>query len=436
MKHLLYSIIFLILQINQIEAQTNSILSYEDAVKMGLQHNLDVLIAKNEAEISSIQNNLGNAGFYPKVDWQTSLSGANNATNQKFSSGQTVNKASVISGNFSSGLYATYTLFDGYKMFATKKKLEILEEQGEINFKIQAENLVEKLSLTYYQIVRQEQMLNGILSSMDVANARLQLAEKKLAVGSGSNVEVLQAKLDLNALKSNLIANKNTLKEQKIAFSQLIQDKEFSNFQVDTNFYFEQAPVMEQLFDMIDHQNKSLLFTKKNQEISAQIIREIKSQKLPKLDLNSNLLFSRSQNAAGLSLLNQNAGFNAGIAFSWNLFNGYQTKNQLKVAEINQLNSRLMEDNLRFALYATTKTVYEKWYDNKQALELEEQNIQLAKQSLMIMLERMKVGLGNYLETKESQNAYEQAITRLVNARYNLKEAEINLKKVTGQFIQ
>ncbi|HMN33570.1 MAG: TolC family protein [Chitinophagaceae bacterium] len=436
MKHFLYSIIFLILQINQIEAQTNSFLSYEDAVKMGLQHNLDVMIAKNEAEISSIQNNLGNAGFYPKVDMQMNLGGANNATNQKFSSGQTVNKASVISGNFSSGVYVTYTLFDGYKMFATKKKLEILEEQGEINFKIQAENLVEKLSLTYYQIVRQEQMLNGILSSMDVADARLQLAEKKLLVGSGSNVEVLQAKLDLNALKSNFIANKNALKEQKIAFSQLIQDKEFSNFQVDTNFYFEQAPVMEQLYSMIDQKNKSLLFTKKNQEISAQIIREIKSQKLPKLDLNSNLLFSRNQNAAGFSLLNQNAGFNAGIAFYWNLFNGYQTRNQLKIAEINQLNSRLMEDNLRIALYASIKTVYEKWYDNKQALELEEQNIQLARQSLTIMLERMKVGLGNYLETKESQNAYEQAITRLVNARYNLKEAEIILKKVTGQFIQ
>ena len=436
MKNTFYTIFCLILLTHKTDGQTQPFLSYDDAVKIGLQQNLDVIIAKNEAEISSIQNNIGNAGFLPKLDWQTNLSGANNATNQKFSNGQEINKASVVSGNISSGVYIAYTLFDGFKMFATKRKLEILEEQGDLNFKMQAENLVEKISLAYYQIVRQEQMINGILSSMDVANARLQLAEKKLAIGSGSNVEVLQAKLDLNALKSNLISNKNILKQQKISLSQMLQDKEFSNFQVDTNFYFEQDFVMEQFFDQIEKNNKSLLYTKKNKDISEQTIKEIKSQKLPKLDLNSSFLFSRNQNAAGFSLLNQNAGFNAGLALSWNLFNGYKTRTQIKVAEIISLNSKLFEDNLRSAIYADAKNAYEKWINNKQALELEEQNMQLANQSLLIMLERMKVGLGNYLETKESQNTYEQAITRLVSARYNLKETEINLKKITGQFIK
>lgn len=77
-----------------------------------------------------------------------------------------------------------------------------------------------------------------------------------------------------------------------------------------------------------------------------------------------------------------------------------------------------------------------RWLGDKESLQLEEENIKLAEQSLFIMLERMRLGLGNYLETKESQSSYEAAITRLVTARYNLKESETKLKRVVGDFMR
>ncbi len=53
-----------------------------------------------------------------------------------------------------------------------------------------------------------------------------------------------------------------------------------------------------------------------------------------------------------------------------------------------------------------------------------------------ITMERMKMGLGNYLEVKESQSSYELAITRLVNARYNVKESETKLMRITGELVK
>jgi len=44
--------------------------------------------------------------------------------------------------------------------------------------------------------------------------------------------------------------------------------------------------------------------------------------------------------------------------------------------------------------------------------------------------------LGNYLEAKESQSTYQAALTRLVNARYNVKQSEIALQKLRGGMIK
>lgn len=417
-------------------AQISGLLTYEEAVARALQNNFDIRIAKNNAQIAGIENNLGAAGFLPKLDLNSSGAFANNATKQEFSNGQSVNKSGVISKNISAGAFLTYTLFDGLKMYATKERLNLLEEQGELHFKIQIENTLEQLTYSYYQIVMQEQLIKGINAAMDVSHERIKVAEKKLQIGSGSNVELLQAKLDLNAQKSNLITQKNILKEYKNNLTQLMQEKHSSTFSVDTNFAFASMESMDDIKQKIENNNRSILYAKKNILVTQQIIKELKSQTLPRVGLSSSYAFGRNSNTAGFALFTQNIGFNMGFNVTWNVFNGHQVKKQVQVANIQMQNNLLDVERIQSNLFSETNTAYARWIGDKETLALEEENIKLAEQSLFIMLERMKLGLGNYLETKESQSSYEAATTRLVTARYNLKESETRLKKMTGKFVQ
>lgn len=417
-------------------AQANDILTYEDAVALALKNNYDILIAKNNADITALENNIGNAGFLPKVDINSGGSLANNRTKQEFSNGTGVNKSGVISKNLSAGAYLSYTLFDGFKMFATKARLEIVQEQGELNLKIQIENTLEELTLNYYQIVKQEQLIKGILSAMNVSEERIKIAEKKLQIGSGSNVELLQAKMDLNTQKSNLIFQRSVLKEYKNKLTFIMQEKEHTSFSVDTNFNFSTLASIEDIHLRIETENRNVLYAKKNILENEQIIKEIKSQSLPRIGLTSSYAFGRNSSTAGFALFTQNLGYNVGFNFSWNLFNGHIVKKQVEVAHLQLYNNKKNVDRILNLLYNTSNSTYTRWLGDKETLELEEENIKLAEQSLYIMLERMKLGLGNYLETKESQSSYEAAITRLVTARYNLKESETKLKKITGDFIK
>ena len=417
-------------------AQNPNLLTYQQAVEHALKNNFEIQIAKNNLTAADIQNNIGGAGFLPKIDLIANGSVSNNNTKQEFSSGLTVDKKGVASNNINSGVFLSWTIFDGMKMFATKERLNLMEKQGELSLKLQIENTLEKVSNNYYQIVKQEQLINGIKTAMKVTEERIILAKKKLELGSGSKVELLQAQIDLNAQKSNLFTQKNNLNDYKTELLALIKPESMNPFSVDSVFIFESLSAIKDIKEKIEKQNNSILFSQQKALITSQNIKEIRAQSLPKFGLTSNYLFGKTENNAGFALLNQNLGYNLGFSFSWNLFNGLITENQLKVAQLQFQNNKLEEENTKTARLLEAGTNYNRYLGDMEALELEEENIKLAEQSLKISSERLRLGLGNYLETKQSQSSYEDAITRLVNARFNLKKSETVLKKLAGELIK
>ena len=65
MQHL-YKIVFLF--IIGFSAQAQDLLTLEDAVKIALENNYDIKIAKNNSKIDATNNNLANAGMLPSLN--------------------------------------------------------------------------------------------------------------------------------------------------------------------------------------------------------------------------------------------------------------------------------------------------------------------------------------------------------------------------------
>ncbi|MGC4057759.1 MAG: TolC family protein [Chitinophagaceae bacterium] len=413
-------------------AQSGPVRSYLDIISIALKNNYDIELARNNTRIAAAQNTAGAAGMLPRLDINANGNKASNDTKQDFSSGLTVNQKGVQSETVAAGAYLTWTVFDGLKMFATKERLKLLEQQSELSLRLQVETTIEEVTLYYYQVVKQQQLINGIEASMSVSDERIHIADKKLTLGSGSNVELLQARLDMNALKSDWITQRYILNEYKNNLMVLIKEQPDTSFTVDTNFEFAPIASMEHIREMVERNNTSIALAGKNVLVYDQTIRELRSQTMPKLALNTNYVFSRNSNAAGFTLLNQNTGLNYGFTFTWNLFNGLNTRNQVKVAKLQTDNARLQFDQTKLSVSAAALSAYTRWVGDREIMTLEEENILLARQGLFIATERERLGLGNYLETKQSQSSFQDAITRLVNARYNLKQSEMALRRLSG----
>ena len=427
--------VFIVCIVTHATAQVQK-MAVEQAIELALKNNYDIAISKNQSLQAANNNTWGAAGMLPRVDLNATGSLANNATKQEFSSGLVVDKAGVESRNITTGAYLTWTIFDGFRMFATHDRLKALESMGELNVKIQIENTLVKVITAYYSIAMQKQMINGLKENIAVSEERLKIAQKKFDIGTASKTEMLQAKVDLNALKSNLIRQNTLLGDAKAELNQLL----LLPVEQETDV-LDSIPLMtkykyEELKNTILSNNTDLMFAQRNIDISRYMIREGKSIAYPQLNLNANYIFSRAQNQAGFALLNQNLGLNLGFTASWTIFNGFTARNTIKNLQLDLLNSTYEYESLKTLVQLNLLKAFKKNQDDIAILQLEEESKLLAKENLDIALERFRLGVTTSVELKLAQQSYEEATNRLATARFNTKISETQLLKLSGSIIK
>jgi outer membrane protein len=411
-------------------------LTLEQAIEIALKNNHNILISKNLAEINKNDATPGNAGMLPQLGLTSSTAWSNSNIHQRYSTGQDINKSGVGSSSSSAGIALSWTLFDGMKMFATYNKLQELSAMGEINAKISIENTLASVTIAYAEMVKQIQLIKGLENDIELYKERLKIAESKLNIGSGSKVDVLQAKVDRNEVLSNCLSQKNILAGLKFSFNQLLARPIDTEFQVSSSIAISYDPDFEDLKKSSISNNNFLLFQQKNIAVNEFALKEKQALYSPTVALNSTYNFSQTANQAGLTLLNQNLGLSAGFTVSWNIFNGLNDYRQIKNAKISVLNSKLLFDQSKLTVESTVWKAYISYKNAKEILALEEENFLLVKENLDISMERFRLGNSTSIDLKTAQKSYEDALVRITTARYNTKVAETELLRLNGMMVK
>ena len=136
-------------------------LSLQQAIEIGLKNNYSIVIAKNESEIAKNNATPGNAGQLPTLDLGLTKEYNIIDSKQKYSDGAEVDKNGATANSMNANALLNWTIFDGFKMFASHKKLQELEAMGSLSSKILIENALSQIIVTYYNVVRQKQLING-----------------------------------------------------------------------------------------------------------------------------------------------------------------------------------------------------------------------------------------------------------------------------------
>ncbi len=424
----------LLLACSKIFAQ--QLLAPDDAIQIVLKNNYSILISKNETTIANNLATPGNAGMLPSVTLNASGSWSQNDTKQKFATGTEVNKKGAVSTGVLSGIALNWTLFDGMRMFAAYDRLKDASAMSQLALKIEIENAVEQVLVNYYAVVKQKQLIKSMENNQLLYEQRLSIAETKLKIGSGSKIDFLQAKVDMNEQKSLMLTQKRILNDLKVSLNRFLSRPVETEFDVIGEIMVSYTLIYSDLKVSHVKNNNQLLFREKSNLFYEHSLDEIRSQRYPKVLLNSNYNFSHTENQVGVVLFNQNLGLNAGLSFSWTIFNGLNTHHQIKNASLELVNSKLLYDETRIEMDAALLSAYNEYTNLKEILILEEENIKIAKENADVTLESFKLGIVNSVVLKEAQKSYEDALFRLVNVRYDSKVAETKLMKLNGALVK
>lgn len=421
-------------------AMSQQMVTLEEAIAAALKSNFDILLAENDSVAAAVNKKYIFGGFLPSVNGTIGRAQTISAQKQEFDTRDDVEGKGIRSTNLNAAINLNLVLFDGLKMFATRDRINELYTLGRINLKNQVVNSTAAVINAYYIIVRQKQQLKAIDEQMSINEERVKLADRKLSVGLGTKPELLQAKVDLNAQKATRLQQQSIMAQSKEQLNQLtgMQLPEF--FEVSDSIPISANLTLEELQNNITATSPSILQAIKNVDISRITLKEVKATRWPIISFGSAYNFTQINNINNInpfaSIFSQNKGFNYGFTATIPILNFLNVNRNIRQAQLDVAYQEIVLKQQKNAVNVLVKAGFYNYQYQISLLELEEENIQLAKENVAIALERFKLGVSTFLELREAQKSLEDAYDRLIAARYNTKLSETELLRLKGDLVR
>ena len=157
---------------------SQELLTLEDAVKIALENNYDIKLSKNDLRIDEANVTSGNAGMLPKVTATVSDNNGIQYSSQTRQDGTRTELNNAKNKSLTYGVNLDWTVFDGFKMFAKKSQLAELQKLGDSKLKLTIVTKISDVTVTYFDLVQQQQQLAALDSSIVISNQRFTLAQK------------------------------------------------------------------------------------------------------------------------------------------------------------------------------------------------------------------------------------------------------------------
>jgi len=420
-------------------AQSQNVLTLEEAIATALQNNYDIQLSKNDSAVAALDYSYRNAVFLPRLNGNIGATWNKNNQKQDFNNG-TKREGDVKTNNLTGSLALNWTLFDGLKMFATRDKAAELIKLGELGIKNQIVNTISSVINTYYGVVRQKQQLKAIEEQIGISDIRATLAERRLDIGVGTKPDVLQSKVDLNAQKAAQLTQQTLIAQLKEQLNQAMNVTSGTVYEVADSIPLNTGIQLSDIQGNIASTNPALLITQKNIDIANYTLKERKAERFPTVSFNTAYNLNRTNNDITLNpalpVFSRNRGLNYGISAAIPILNGFNTKRLIRQAQLDVEFGQLQYANQKSQINLAVVNAFRDYEQQKKSLALEEENILLAKENVSIALEVYRLGGSTIVQLREAQISLEAAYNRLIAARYNMKLSETELLRLKGELVK
>ncbi len=428
-----FIVLLLVLIFSQEKLAAQNNLSLKEAVTIAIQNSYDIKLVENTAAIAKNNNNYGVAGGLPTV----TATGTNNNTlttiHQTFPDpSRNTTRSGVDGSTLNGGLSATMILFNGYRVAATKDRLESIQKQTEAALQTQMLNTSSTVMQQYYNVIRQAAFLKTIEKSIEASEQRVAIVKTRQEIGVANQADLLQSSLDLNAL---LQAKQNQL----VVLEQVKADL-YNSMVVpaNSNFTFTDSIQVDQKLSLSDIESKMKshpLLQSAQQLINVNqfLEKETKALTYPTLRANGGYNYNSNKSTAGFILLNESYGPFLGLNLSIPIYAGSTSKRAYKNAQINTVSAKIQYENTEQDLATELFKTYQNYQNSLKQTPIEVQNFEMSEALLALVMEKFKLGQATIVDVKQAQQSFETAGFRLTSLRFSAKIAEIELKRLSNQ---
>ena len=417
-------------------ARAEDTLTLSQALDAALQRNGALQVARNEQAAAAHANSLGNAGFLPTLDASAGLTASRNDLEQTTSSGISSARNDAGSHGANAALRLGWTLFDGGRMFLAKSRLGAEEGVAAGRLKASVENTVSTTLGAYFDVVRLQQSLRVLEGAIAITEERVRLAQARFETGAASKLDLLQAKVDLDARRSDLARLRITHETAMARLNEIMGVPEFRAFTATDTIRLDYPTVDAREVAALLERNSEVRVGREQLRASTSRIGEARAGAWPRLLAGFGYGTTRTENDFGTLLHARSTGVNGSLALTWNLFDGWSNATQVTRARLQASSSQATLDQTLSRVRQQFIVARHRYVTDRDIVGMEQDMLELARENVTVAMEAYRAGSISGLQLREAENSYEQALERSIAARYQAKLSETELMRISGDLVK
>lgn len=414
------------------------IMTLKDCLETGIRESYQIRLVNISEEKAANNDSWLYAGGGPTLSATGSYSGNLSSSDATMASdGSTVSTRGVLDHTLNAQLRAEWTVFDGFSIQATRDRMEELHNQGTIQTRVAIEDYIASLTTEYYNLVKQTLHLKNLEYATALSKERLRITSERYDMGGNSRLDMQQAQVYFNSDSARSLKQHEALGSANIRINRLMSNQDLRSVHVaaDTAINLLTGLDYESLYEDMMKTNSSLLRAESNRTVAQLDRRAVQSRNYPYLRLNAayGLTHSIYGNSNYTDRTNWGPSFGATIGI--NLISGKQ-RTQERNARLDEMSADITIDQLELQLRANLDDFWQAYQNNLMLLELQEQNLKTAQETMDIAQERYLLGNLSGLEMREAQKSLLDAEESLLQVQYDTKVCEISLLQISGRIMQ
>ncbi len=433
-KNSCISFVFMLLFGLSTQAQSKK-WTLEECVKYAIQNNITIKQTELDAKTADIDKKDAKGNFLPSLNANASHSW-NIGLNQDITTGLLRNQTTQFT---SAGANVGVDIYKGLQNQNTLRKANLSIVAAKYKLLKMQEDVALNVANAFLQVLFNKENLKVQNEQLAINEKQYTRSEELVKAGSIPRGDLLDIKATVASNKQNVIAAENTLLISKLSLAQLLQLKEFSDFDViddtnakDENNIMGQTPTA--IYEKAKEGRTELKIAKTNLEIAEKNVAIAKGAFQPTLqgfyNFNSRVSYADVVSVSnGLVVtspappfwtqFSNNKGQSFGAQLSIPIFNGFSTRNNLERSKVSLEKSKIAVEQQDLDLQ---RNVFTAFTDAKGALNANESAItalEARQEAYNYAKEKYAVGLMNSFDFNQSQTLLTNAQSEVLRTKYD-----------------
>ena len=247
--------------------------------------------------------------------------------------------------------------------------------------------------------------------------------------GTSPKVDVTIAEVNLSNAKLMLIQAENAVDIAMARLNNSMGLPYTNKYKISDNLRYNPCDItLPQAIDIAKESRPEFQLAEVKIEEARQNVKLVKKSYFPTIT-------AEGQYQIGGSTFTSNYGYNFGGYLNFPTINGMLIKNEIKEAKALHLREKANASNTMNNIYYEIQQAYYSMVEKKNSIPVSFLGMKQAKENYELSYGRYKVGVGNPVELKEAQVAYQNAMLQYYNSLFQFNSARAELEKYIGKNI-